>query len=319
MRLWFPLLALGLAQAQSLPDVDISLLPPMDTTMDVRLEELTQLIDKADRVVVRDWNEKPPHERDKLLFESKERADLDALKLALKLKVPEDWMHCMCLGSVEVSFYAGDARLGDFTNQHAHAIRCSLWHSDVPIADPEPLLRWFDERKIVGPREEFEAMLREEKLYEAAKAKWLASMPAPLVPLWSESFWDGPRTPDLDPLRTALATQIDERNERVLALLKWYGSGAGPWSGYPGYENVAETLLLDYTTPVLNAIGCSKELDSAQLEGLARLLGGWTFHQRRPDDYALVSPALKARLLAHVRTGDDESKLGWAEYAFRSD
>ncbi len=318
MKSWFVLLVLGVAQAQGEApgaDLDLTGWPPEEASFRlVRLEELTQLFAKADRLVVRDWAE-PAHERTRLLYESNARADLDALKSALKLKAPESWTHCLCRGSVEVAFFAGETELGSFSNQHSISIRCSLWDSDVELADPEPLLKWFDERKVYGPREEVEEMRREQERSEVAEKRWLAAMPTPLLPLWTDDVVEGFDQPDLASFREALA-QIGDRNERVLALLRWYGSGDGPWSGFPAYECVAERLLLDYPTAVLNDIGCSIEFDAAQLEGLARLLAGWDFSMQRPDDLDSVSPRLKARLLLHVLVNDDRDRCSRARSAF---
>lgn len=139
-------------------------------------------------------------------------------------------------------------------------------------------------------------------------------MPPALKPHWesvSSSF-----TPNLTPLREALAREIPDKNDRLLALFSWFGSGAGPWSGFPSYETVAEKLLLEYSTSeLLDAIE-GKGLTLAQTEGVARLFGGWDFSRRRPNDRQLLPTDLKAHLLEHSLTSSDQDKRHRALRAF---
>jgi hypothetical protein len=51
-------------------------------------------------------------------------------------------------------------------------------------------------------------------------------------------------TKDLAPVQESLAAAYPEPRARVLALFRWFGSGAGPWTGFPVYEQLAEQILL---------------------------------------------------------------------------
>ena len=149
---------------------------------------------------------------------------------------------------------------------------------------------------------------------KVAESRWLAAMPAALQPLWSQMRADM-LNPNLDQPRIALAKQFPDEQTRILALYAWFGSGAGPWSGFPSYETVAEELLLDFKTEAL--IEAAKATRTAQqLEGAARLFGGWTFQHRRPNDSARLPPDLKQRLLAHSIESADEDKRSRGNDAF---
>jgi hypothetical protein len=54
-------------------------------------------------------------------------------------------------------------------------------------------------------------------------------------------------TQALGALRSAYPSEADT----ILALLAWFGQGKGPWSGYPSYEGIPETLLLDFSTAAI--------------------------------------------------------------------
>ena len=153
-----------------------------------------------------------------------------------------------------------------------------------------------------------------------AESRWLAAMPPALKPLWPQVRERSGVDPvgairNLDPLRTALSQEFPDERSRVLALYAWFGSGEGPWSGFPSYEQVAEELLLDFPTEAL--IKAAEATESAQeQEGAARLFGGWEISQRRPSDLAHLPPDLKERLLAHSLESADEDKRSRAHHAF---
>jgi len=153
------------------------------------------------------------------------------------------------------------------------------------------------------------------KVFEAAEARWRSAMPKSVLPLWDE-VRQVQFAPDLKPLRDALAEELPDPHRRILRLFAWFGSGAGPWSGFPGYELIPEELLLDFPTPDLVAAAESENLSESQLEGAARLFGGWDFGQRRPEDLKTLPATLKKRLLDHALKSTDQDKLGRARRAF---
>ena len=90
----------------------------------------------------------------------------------------------------------------------------------------------------------------------------------------------------------------------MLALLGWFGSGAGPWSGYPSYESVPEELVLHYPTQVLVEALTATTPTAPQVAGAARYFAGWDFRQKKKDDGRLLPAGLKHQLLrAAAATG----------------
>ena len=221
----------------------------------------------------------------------------------------------MCNGNPAIFLYRDGEEIGWLTNHHARLLRSSLWKSDAKITDVEAFLTWFDNRKILQPRDEFQAGLKRERESEAAYEKWVAAMPVSLQPHW-EAASRSALDPDLDALRPALEMEFPEKNDRILALFGWFGSGTGKWSGYPVYETVAEVMLLDYSTSDLLAAVKERSLTASQIEGVARLFAGWNFSQQRPVDVDQLPSRLKEELLQHCETSDDEDKLSRVRNAF---
>ncbi len=109
---------------------------------------------------------------------------------------------------------------------------------------------------------------------------------------------------------------MPDRGERVLALLEWFGSGSGPWSGFPSYESAAENLLLDYSTIDIISATRSNKLSPTQTEGAARLFAGWSFTRQRPEGLKELPEALKKELWFHSQNTKDKDKLRRARGAF---
>lgn len=165
-----------------------------------------------------------------------------------------------------------------------------------------------------GPRREAEPAKARERQWKAAYARWQEAMPPCLRPLWTaERYMEIPDEANMKPLRKALSGAVPDPRERALVLFAWHGSGMGPWSGYPAYENAAECLLLDLPVPVLIA-AAEASLNERQMEGAARLFAGWGFYKRhgRPA----LPEALGKKLLEHSLQSPDADRIERAKRAF---
>src|SRR5277367_3601186 len=274
-------------------------------------EDLRQILALADKIVVK----ASPTRSSTILFESTDKKDLEDLWGSLALEPPSEWFHCMCGGTPAIYVYERGRERVELTNHHGLSIRCSLWDSDVRITDTEKWLLWFDERRISGPRQEVEAMRDQQAKNKKNWERWLSAMPKALGEVWSSALRGFGRV-DLDPLRSQLERSMPDRGERVLALLEWFGSGSGPWSGFPSYEDAAENLLLDYSTIDIISATRSKKLSHTQTEGAARLFAGWSFTRERPAGLKEVPEALKKDLWLHIQNTKDHDKLQRARGAF---
>jgi hypothetical protein len=277
------------------------------------LEDLRKLLAEADRIVVKD----SPQTWAKTLFVSNDKKDLEELWESLTLETPGagEWFHCMCYGTPALYIYQRGSQRLELTNHHGLSIRCSLWDSDLRIIDTEKWLSWFDDRRISGPRQEIEAMRGEHAQRKKDWERWLTAMPKAIQLVWSGAIAQFGKV-DLVPLRAALEQEMPDRRERILALLEWFGSGSGPWSGFPSYEIAAEELILDFSTTDIVAAIQSERLSPAQTEGAARLFGGWTFGKQRPKDLKELPNALKKDLWLHTQNTKDKDKFSRARAAF---
>jgi hypothetical protein len=118
-------------------------------------------------------------------------------------------------------------------------------------------------------------------------------------------------TPDVAILRPALAKEFPNARQRIHFLFALFGSGAGPWSGYPSYEQAAEFLLEDFSNDDLVAAALTEGLTTEQLEGASRFFSG-----RKPHILSNLPVALKKKLYEHSVISTDEDKLPRARRAF---
>ncbi len=251
----------------------------------------------------------------------------DLAELRNLLRIGQSGRHCMCYGDhgIEVSGPEGvRATLG---LHHGSSIRWDPeWASDAALVDGHRLLEWLAARGVEGPLRNLEADRRRQE--EAAKAaeRWRRGAPPCLAAIWDElspradagfamfmpdggGGASGRKTPPyVSRALGALKDAHPDERDQILALLGWLGAGAGPWSGFPGYEAVAETLLSQYRPASVVAAVEAGEASPLQLRGAARILF------RLVDDRETVPPVVRERI--RVGLADAPDNLASFDSAF---
>jgi len=286
--------------------------------------ELLAAVERADKLVVYDYGV------EKGVYSSLEHKDISELRQSLVFDPPQEWFRCACFPMLEIKLYRKGKEIGVISLFDELTIEFSGWSGDARILDREKLLRWFDARRIKGPRDAIEAELESERVDAILAQRWLAAMPADLRPLWPEilqnSVWT--QNPAVAPKGSAmvldpvLAKEYPDVNQRIRSLFSWFGSGSGHWSGYYVWEDVPSQMLLEYSgAQLVNALQ-GEPLTGAEAEGAVRFFVGYVPDAsfRQPKDRTLIAQLpdkLKKTLLDHiVRTGDKD-KLEITRQAFQ--
>jgi hypothetical protein len=281
-----------------------------EKTRQEQISALFALIDRADQMVVYSEGFK----REFVIYRSSNRKDFEDLKAAITLKPNEGPFVCACVDGPEIAFLKNNKEIAAVWNHEGTAIGSSVWEGDWQTSDPDRWLRWFDVRGMSYARELSEQARSASKKADDDEHRWLKAMPSSLKPLWSkaQAEYDPPKFPDLKPLDATLKAQYPDMHDRIRALLAWFGSGAGPWSGFPGYEEIAAKLLREYSTPDLIAAVQNRKLSDEEVEGAARILGS-----RTPvSDKTPIPPELRRVLLDHCLKSSDQDKVARAQEAF---
>lgn len=269
--------------------------------------QLSALIRQADRIVVFER----PFAGSRAIYTSTKHKDIQEFNDALQVAPDPDDHSCLCADILTVRLYHGDTELVSITNHHGRYVGCSIWSQGALVTDPARWLAWFSNHGMPQARQEFDADAAAETQSRLTYARWVAAAPVHARPFLEQQ--DGV---DINGLREALAHEFPDRRELIVALYGWFGSGAGPWSGFPANETIPEDLLLELPTADLVAAAARPELSEAQLEGAARLFGGWPFGKQRPQELKSLPPALKKKLLTHSLKSSDPDKLERARQAF---
>jgi hypothetical protein len=308
---------------------------------------LNKVLAQVTHVRVLDWEEvgRGILQRTRVLAEFKDAESVTELRKCLRIvEDPATFGHCMCLGEEAIELRSGAESLATIGLHHGLSIRWDKWKHDAILKNPPRLLAFLAERGVPGPLERYERALREAEEAKRAAARWGNAMPSCLAPFWEgmmKQDWGfrtvrpsaaipAPEarsrkpeafrrlTSDMAAMRRALETSLPDPTQRALALFGWLGSGAGPWSGCPSYECVAERLLLEEGTEQLVAAlaRTSDALTASHLEGAARHFAGWEFAEKKPGEGRLLPRELRQRLLAHVLRSTDADKVDRARRAF---
>lgn len=313
-----------------------------ETDSPVKPEELLALIAQADKVAVYNYADV---DNAKLLYSSANAKVISGLKAAMAVEPVLDEHgsgHCLCMAYPEIRLYRQRKELARISFVHGTFVNTTLWDHQARILDEEKLLRWFDARGIHGPRRES----IDRRADAAADERWMKAMPASVRPLWPQIMRARPldsgiifvppgaphgskapaagepaarepeAAPEIKALSEALAKEFPDPKQRIRALFFWFASGIGPWTGYPAYEEIVESLLFEYKTPELVAAIEGVTLSDTEKEGAARFFAGWTIDHWRPADNALIPAELKRSLLAHSLKSPDKDKRERALQAF---
>lgn len=288
-----------------------------------------------------------------VLFETAKDTAISMLRETLRI-VDGPAGHCMCYGDPTLELLgASSQRLALIAVHHGQSIRWKSWRHDARLVAGRPLLEWLAGHGATYPLEEYEANVRRQRAERGAWDRWLAAMPACLrcfleqtgESLGYVTFVPAPAvgghgaavtaptgpvkfaanypttkvaSTDLALLLNALGEAHPDSAKQALMLFAWFGSGAGPWSGFPAYESVAENLLMTlHIKDLLRALECA-ELTPEHLEGAARLFGGWAFRTKRGTEFARLPEPMKRRLLDHSMQCADPDKRSRAQAAFHS-
>jgi hypothetical protein len=238
-----------------------------------------------------------------VLLECCDSASIDALRRCLTIiEDPHTFGHCMCLGNNAIECYADHRLVATIGLHHGKTIRWDVWRHDGRLRDGLDLVNWLAGRGVTGPLEEFREEQQRTAEAEEAAQRWYDAIPPCLRLYWPQMQGF---TVDLEPLRQALSHAYPDGASCARALFEWFGSGMGPWSGFPMYEEVAERLLSDFPTEALITALSQQSLSPRHLEGAARYFAGWEFSTHRPGDIQQLPVELKRLLLTHSRTSSN--------------
>lgn len=233
-----------------------------------------------------------------------ELASLADLRECLRIvEDPESFGHMMMIEGHRLELWAGEQQITSLALLSWVAIRWySVWKHDAWLAHPRTFEDWLLRHGIPDAQQRREVDERHAAESRQQVERWEQTMPPALRPLWPEQLGgrDGGKTPDIATARTILATAVSDPVERVRALYGWYGSGAGPWSGYPSYESAAEQLLLEYPIEHLIIAIETEAATETEMLGAARLFGDWRFGNTPKHDRARCTERLRQRMILCV-------------------
>ena len=277
-----------------------------------------------------------------VLFETDNGEEISKLRTRLRI-LEGPYGHCMCYGGPTIELVDAEGRrLAVISVHHGRSVRWDAWRDDAGLADGRSLLEWMAELGAPEPLQSYEEETRRREAREAARDRWFAAMPPCLSRFMSTSrhspifvAFEGqgrakepkkavdpqskPRAlhaKDLSEQLHALRETYPDGSDCARVLFAWFGSGAGPWNGYPTYERAAEELLMELPlSDMLRALE-SPQVSDEHLEGAARFFAGPRLTTGRASEAPCLPTGLKQRLLEHAMRSSDPEKRSRAQAAF---
>lgn len=246
-----------------------------------------------------------------VFYETTSREEIASLEAALRTGAPLG-AHCMCPGTILIDAERGDATT-TITLHHGETLRWDGSPGNIPLVSPDAAMDWLSARGVTFVRAEWEAARQAADVAQAREERWRAAMPASMVPFHDPT---GLYSQPSAECSAALERELPDPVTRARRMLELFGSGAGPWTGFPGYEQMPLHVLFAIPLEtILAAIG--DPTDPRIREGAARLFSDWRFATKRADDLARLPPSLRQVLLAHVEADTFEDKKERARSSLR--
>lgn len=202
---------------------------------------------------------------------------------------------CLCRVRTMLEFYSAEELVVSLMIQHdmCYVIPKTTqnWEQIKQLTElsEDFLFSWLDVHGISDPKTEKEDKISYQMKLQAAQVEWVAAMPDSLRPFWYEMkdrySYSKERVADFD---TALTEQFPSPENRILALLNWYGSGSKEWDHPHRHEDIADKMLRLYSAEqIINTIQTSDLLEQ-QFAGAARYACSVSFERARPNAMHLV-------------------------------
>ncbi|MFJ1754656.1 hypothetical protein [Kitasatospora sp. NPDC088134] len=231
---------------------------------------------------------------------------------------------CRCPGWPTVLLYGADG--GEFarwTLHHGSALG-GAGDCDAELLDGAALDAWLAARGLTGPQRVREELAAEQARGELRRRRWLAAAPPELAAAAAEvareseddlSAWSEQQRQARIGLAGLARWHWPDRDERIRALLAWYGLAAREETGGQRWYDLAigEQLLAEEPESVLAALTV-RPPGPEHLDGAAELF--CTLPWTRAQGKGLPEP-LRSALLGHVEacgTGPMRTRAAWGYY-----
>lgn len=215
---------------------------------------------------------------------------IEAFARLLEIDEPEQDFFCLCSGDYAIELFINNKRTATIGLHHGTSIRYYKWSGDANLKAPTAFLELLDRLGLKAPLQEKKQLDLEAEEAAAAVKHWLNNSPAcfaAYIHLWEISSQKG-----LPELKAQLREEFPDPTDRIIALLKSYGTTYNYNTGYPVYEDYPRQFLDDYSLDKI--IGAFLAASHSPIEklGLERYLYHSRFNTKLLAHYAAENPRL---------------------------
>jgi Leucine-rich repeat (LRR) protein len=248
--------------------------------------------------------------KDTILFETKARGEMSKLSKVLSIREGAEWIMNACPEGVNIVFVRGKTTIATMMATTELLVWRDYWDRDAYLEKPLELAKWLKAR---GAPQLYEAYRQNQEWEQANKkaiARWVQNIPEPLKIFWKPDAMESMLEDSyITVMMAALRSAYPDDQEAGLAILQWYGSGEGDWTGFNDREIIAYEIIRRFEVGTLVELAGRPELTDAQLEGATRFFATDTSRVLLPDK-------TRARLAAQGKKSPVEENRALAEKAF---
>ncbi|MBL7704203.1 MAG: hypothetical protein JNM21_01535 [Taibaiella sp.] len=263
-----------------MPNLDLTNINSLKNYPEPTNERLKTLFSGIDIIIIKDGGVCGNQAlKEEVVLTLNQQNDIIRFSELLSIDESQTGFHCMCLGNYAIELHSEEALTATIGLHHGQSIRYDYWNSDAFLTRNEDLLIFLSEKGLEKPLEDRLKELKNKEAAQLTKVAWLQAAPECFKKYWEQI--NHLNEDYIIPLSAELATEIPDKQQKIITLLQLFGKTDNLWADYPVYEECPNAILKTFEVSDIIQAYLNSERNYKTRKGLGRFLCAPDFKRTR--------------------------------------